>query len=94
MGNGETEGSWSSNDFTVRVILRAMTRAHELVFSLVPWNNASQMGTDCIDSKVFDTIRGGNKVCGITFKPLNKRSVIVSMILFPRCELNDITIPI
>ena len=61
MSKGQTERSWTSNDFTSLIILRAVAWAHVFVggFRLVgsvPWNNASQMGANGIDTIVSNTI--------------------------------------
>ena len=79
MGDSETERSWSSDDFTVLVILRAVARALKLVGVLVPWNNAAQMGADGIDTEIFNTIGSRNEVGGITFESLNKLAIAIFM---------------
>ena len=75
MSQSKTEWCWSSDDLSGVVILRSMARAHILVGSPVPWNNAAQMGTDCINSVGFNTGFSGNQVMSISLESLNELPV-------------------
>jgi len=66
MSKGQTERSWTSNDFTSLIILRAVAWTHVFVGGSVPWNNTSQMGTNGVDTIVSNAIFSGNEVMGIT----------------------------
>lgn len=71
MGKSQTERSWSSDDFTSLIILRAVAWTHEFVRGSVPWNDAAQMGANGIDTIISDAILSRNKVMSITFESLN-----------------------
>ena len=72
MSEGEAQRSWSSNDLAVLVILRAVTRAHELVGSTIPGNDTAEMGTNGVDSEVLElAVLVGDEIVGITLQTLN-----------------------
>ena len=88
VGKCQTERSWTSNDFTSLVILRTVAWAHVFVGGSVPWNNASQMGANGIDTIVSNTIFSRNEVMGITFETLNQLSVTWLMLRLPGCKFD------
>jgi hypothetical protein len=53
MSQGEGKWSWSTNDATVGGVLRSVARAHELVVSRRPWDDATQVCAHCVQTVRF-----------------------------------------
>ena len=47
MGKSERKRGRSTNDVSIRGVLRSVARAHELVVGSGPWDDATQMSANC-----------------------------------------------
>ena len=76
MGEGEGEGGRPTDHLALRVVLRSVARALELVLSPDPGDDAAKMGADSVDSEVlYGTISTNDKVGGVSPESLGKRVV-------------------
>ena len=55
VGKSKGEGGRSTDNMSVRGVLRSVARALELVGSRRPWDNATQMSADCSWRGVWST---------------------------------------
>mmetsp|Transcript_17756 Transcript_17756/g.28675 ORF Transcript_17756/g.28675 Transcript_17756/m.28675 type:complete len:234 (+) Transcript_17756:218-919(+) len=77
VGKSERKRSRSTDNGSIRSVLRSVARAHELVVGRRPWHNASQVSADGIQTVVFEgLVLLDNKVCGISLQTLGQRAVI------------------
>ena len=91
MSKGQGKRSWASDDLAIGVVLGTVAWAHELVFSFVPWHDASQMGTDGVDAKVLDSTVSGDEICRVALKALHETVVTSWMSSFPSIELDIVS---
>lgn len=94
MSKGQTERSWTSDDLTGLVILRAVAWTHVLVGGSIPWNDATQVSAHGVDGIVSDAILSSDQIVSITLKTLDQLSVTWLMCSLPRFELDLVTIGI
>ena len=52
VGEREREGRWATDDLALRVVLRAVARAHVLVGSTVPRHNAAQVRAHSVECEI------------------------------------------
>jgi len=68
--------SRSTNDVSIGGVLGTVARAHELVVGGGPWDDATQVGADGIETVALERlVILDNKVCGISLQSLGKGSV-------------------
>jgi len=84
VSEGQRERSWTADNLTLVVVLRAVARAHEFILSSVPGHNATQMGADGVDAVLLNgAVSGDNEVGGLTLETLGEGAVVGEMGLEP-----------
>jgi len=84
VSQSQGQRSWSTNHLTLEVVLTSMAWAHELIFSSVPWNDASQMGAHGIQSiLLYLSFSSHNEIGGISLETLGQAPVSWLMGLDP-----------
>lgn len=94
MRESQAQRRRASDDFAVFVVLRTVARAHELILSLVPRDNAAEMSANSIDSEVFNATLSGDQVCCISLKALHELVVARFVRSRPCRQFDVITDPV
>jgi len=91
----EAERRRAADHLTLGVVLRAVARALELVLSLVPGDDATQVRAHRVQTKVSERpILLDDQVSGVTLQALRERVVARQVRLEPRRLLDVVTVRI
>merc|ERR1712100_528813 len=76
VGQGQRERGRATNHLAGGVVLTAMARAHELVGTTVPGNDATEVGADGVDAVAADGVLAfDDQIGGITLEALYKAAI-------------------